>query len=191
MRLRVALALGSTVLLGAASAHAAPELSSFEHAGTAVAGPLEGDEGDFFVAVEAFLFDVDGEPVVSVTADAIFGDVECLTNEGTASATFDDDLSSATLTGSVTGVCFDFSQEEESSYSAEFEIAWTAIGRVERRAFATRGDGRVCSTMVLSREAAATGTLTWSAPELGIGGTGSPFGRAGLERFTDRCVATG
>src|SRR5919109_1538200 len=108
---------------------------------------------------------------VHVAADAIFGDVECLTNEGSSTATFADDLSSATLTGSVTGSCFDFAQEKESSYSAEFDLTWTAVGRLERRAFGMRLDGTVCSTMVVSREAVATGTLTWSAPQLGIGGT--------------------
>ena len=190
--MRLALAVIATALATATPAAAVvPEVSSFEHVGAAVSGPLEGGEGEFFVAVEAFLLEVDGQPVVNVAADAIFGDVECLTNEGSSTATFADDLSSATLTGSVTGSCFDFAQEKESSYSAEFDLTWTAVGRLERRAFGMRLDGTVCSTMVVSREAVATGTLTWSAPQLGIGGTGSPFGRAGIERFTDRCITTG
>jgi hypothetical protein len=53
--------------------------------------------------------------------------------------------------------------------------------------FVTDADGRVCTTKLRSRDAVARGSLSWSAPQLGIGGTGASFGEAGLTESRDRC----
>jgi hypothetical protein len=191
------LAAGAAVLLGGtgqpASAASPPEVtvSTTSKASAAVSGPLEGGEGDFFVALEGFAFTADGESGTNVSVDAFFGDVECLTLTSDATVTIADDLTTGRVAGRATGECFDFATEKSGAYTATFDVTWTASGRLERRSFASRSEGRICVTNVASRDAVARGTLTWSAPELGIGGTGEPFGAAGLTRLEDTCRSAG
>jgi hypothetical protein len=89
----------------------------------------------------------------------------------------------------VTGSCFDFVQQVESPYRARFAVRWTATGPTERDAFISRPDGQVCLTVARARDATATGRFTWEAPDLGIGGTGQPFGPAGIQQSETLCRA--
>jgi hypothetical protein len=157
-----------------------------EHAATAISGPLQGGEGEFFFALDAFVA-TNGGSLTYASADASFGTVECHTGNSRVRVEFAHDLSWATAAGVVIGSCFDVEQQVSSPYAARFAVGWAATGPIERDAFISRPDGQVCLTVVRARDARAGGTLTWSAPGLGIGGTGEPFGLAGIDETDTRC----
>jgi len=92
------------------------------------------------------------------------------------------------LTGSTTGSCFNFDTGRSSPFSTRFSVAWAATGPLQTEKSITRADGTFCRTTIRTREVAATGTLTWSAPEFGIGGTGAPSHADPLLDRRDHCV---
>src|SRR5829696_5755723 len=181
-------AAAALTLLGGVPAEAAPATVTddrFQRVSAAVAGPLEGG-GTFAALVDGFAFTgEDGRPAAAASTDFFFGTVECLTDSSDVQVSIGPRLRTATLAGTTTGTCFDFATSTESTFTARFSLTWTAVGPLETERTVTRTDGRMCRTTILTREATATGTLTWSAPELGIGGTGTPTGASPL---LDRCV---
>jgi hypothetical protein len=179
--------LAATSLPAEAGAARDVSVSTLRHANAAVSGPLDGAKGEFFIAFEAFAFRVDGKPGTHVVADAFFGNVECLTDEAAAKVSIARSLRTATLKGAVTGSCFDLAQQKPSPYRATFEVTVKGTGRLDEQTFVTHDDGQTCISKLHSRDAGASGSLSWSAPQLGIGGTGAPFGVAGLTETRDRC----
>ena len=186
-----AAALAVLPALPAEAAAATVTDDRFQKVSAAVAGPLEGGaEGATFGAlVDGFAFtDENGQPATAASTDFFFGSIECLTDSSDVDLAVDRRLSTATLTGTTTGTCFDFETSSESTFTARFSLTWTATGPLETERTTTRTDGTLCRTTIRTREATATGTLTWSAPEFGIGGTGAPTSASPLLDRRDLCV---
>jgi len=186
-----AAALAVLPALPAQAAAAAVTNDRFQRVSAAVAGPLEGggDGARFAALVDGFAFtDENGRPAASASTDFFFGSIECLTGSSDVRVTIGPRLRTATLAGTTTGTCFDLATSSESTFTARFSLTWTATGPLETERTVTRTDGRMCRTTILTREATATGTLTWSAPEFGIGGTGTPTGASPLLDRRDLCV---
>jgi hypothetical protein len=164
-----------------------------EQAGAAIAGPLEGAPGSFFFALDAFVHIQDGQGEPSASAQGAFATVECLTQDSEVRVVFTGgpaiQLDSASAIGEVTGSCFDFQQQVDSPYRARFAVRWRGTGPIEREAFISRPEGQVCLTVVSARNATASGRFVWSAPGLGIGGTGTPVGLAEMHQTNTLCRA--
>jgi hypothetical protein len=191
IRLALTAVIASSVLAmaGVAQASGPPTVTTVAKVGAALSGPVEGMEGQqSFFTLEAFL--VEGT-VVGLAADAEFADIACQGESFDATMTVADDLSTATLVGTVVGSCENRATGQMSLYTASFDVTWIATAPIKTKGFATVTEEQVCATVVRGRDAVATGTLTWSAPDLGIGGTATPFGAAGIDVFEDRCHPTG
>jgi hypothetical protein len=188
------LALIATFLFPSAAAAApmsATRVTTTKNARAAVSGPIEGGEGSFFVLLEALEFkEGKGRRVEAVVADAFFGSIECVTLDSDATLRFDG-LERVVVGGSVTGECFDLASQQASPYAAEFEVVWRGVGRKERERFEDSFDDQVCVRKVVSRDSVASGTFTWSAPDLGLSGTATSIVPTELTRFSDRCRSAG
>jgi hypothetical protein len=188
------LALIATFLFPSAAAAAptsATRVSTTKIARAAVSGPIEGGEGFFFMLLEALEFkEGKGRRVEAVVADAFFGSIECVTLDSDATLRFDG-VERVVVRGSVTGECFDLASEQPSPYAAEFEVVWRGVGRKERERFEDSFDDQVCVRKVVSRDSVASGTFTWSAPDLGLSGTATSIVPTELTRFSDRCRSAG
>ena len=185
----VLLALIAALLLpSAAGAAASPtRVSTTKTARAAVSGPVEGGEGSFFILLEAFEFkEGKGRRIEAVVADAFFGSIECVTLDSDATVRFDG-VRRVVVSGSVTGECFDLVTEQASPYTAEFEVVWRGVGPKERERFEETFGDQVCVRKVVSRDSVASGTFTWSAPDLGLSGTATSITATELNRFSDRC----
>lgn len=148
-----------------------------------VSGPLEPADGEFSMLLEGFAFRADHERGVAVAADAFFGSVECATLESDVDVKFSG-LTRAIVEGTVTGECFDFESETVSSYRAEFEVVWTGLGRMTKE----RLEEQPCIRKISSRDSAAAGTFTWSAPALGLGGSATSIVATEMVELRDRCT---
>jgi hypothetical protein len=92
-------------------------------------------------------------------------------------------LTRATVAGIVTGECFDFESETVSSYRAEFEVVWRALGRATKE----RSEEGGCVRKTTSRNSAADGSFTWSAPALGLSGSATSVVATEMFELRDRC----
>jgi hypothetical protein len=185
----VLLALIAALLFpSAAGAAASPtRVSTTKTARAAVSGPVEGGEGSFFILLEAFEFkEGKGRRIEAVVADAFFGSIECVTLDSDATVRFDG-VQRVVVSGSVTGECFDLATEQASPYTAEFAVVWRGVGPKERERFEETFGDQVCVRKVVSRDSVASGTFTWSAPDLGLSGTATSITATELNRFSDRC----
>ena len=175
----------------AAAAAATVTDDRFQRVSAAVAGSLQGGaEGATFAAlVDGFAFNDDsGSPAASASTDFFFGSIECLTDSSDVEVRVGRRLGTATLSGTTTGTCFDFATGVESTFAARFSLTWAATGRLEVERTGTRTGGTVCRTMSRTREATAAGTLTWSAPQLRLAGTGAPTAAFPVLDRRDHCV---
>ena len=147
-----------------------------------VSGPLAGGEGEFSILLEGFAFKSSDGRGVAVAGDAFFGSVERTTLESDADVKFSG-LTRAIVPGTVTGECFDFESETVSLYRAEFEVVWRALGRAMKE----RSEEAGCLRKTTSRDSAADGSFTWSAPDLRLSGSATSIVATEMFELRDRC----
>jgi hypothetical protein len=119
---------------------------------------------------------------VAVAADAFFGSVECTTLEFDADVKFSG-LTRAIVAGTVTDECFDFESETVSPYRAEFDVVWRGPGRATKE----RSQEQGCARKATSRDSAADGSFTWSAPDLRLSGSATSIVATEMFELRDRC----
>jgi hypothetical protein len=181
----IAALLACSLAGGAGAAQAQKSKSTVSIVRAAVSGPLEGGGGEFFVLLEGFAFRNDDGRGVAVAADAFFASVECMTLETEADVRFSG-LARATVEGSATGECFDFDTETVSPYRAEFRVVWRGRGRPTKE----RPEDEACVSKISSRDSTATGSFSWSAPALGLGGSATSVVATELVEIRDRCTTS-
>jgi len=127
---------------------------------------------DIAVIFDAFRFTENGQPMATAGAHAdigVDGRGYVCEADGPAALEVAQDLSTASLTTSLTGGCSEVSSGEGYGFLLEVEVTLTASGPVERTFQVIRPDsGGVCLQMRSERPAAGAGTATVSIEGLGV-----------------------
>ncbi len=168
-----ALVLGALVMPGPVDVD-----PSIRH--TTAMGALGGPEPST-VLVEGFDVDqVPGAEGDTLSVFVAFGPYECVHDATvTADVEVNRGLSLATATGSTAGTCTNRG-EDQTPVTATVDLRWEGTGPVTRTTETFTQEGRTCTLIFRQRSAALSGTVTWTAPDIGATGTGTPSGEATL-----------
>ncbi|HZX54911.1 MAG TPA: hypothetical protein VFE86_09520 [Ilumatobacteraceae bacterium] len=166
--------------VSADAASAQPTRTVVVHTTGSVAGQ------SFGAVVDAFAFHSPTVSGTNATVDATVGTaMECQTDKADV-VIRTKGLAEVTLTGHVSGTCFDFDTSQSTSWNATLHLNWRGTGGVRVESF---NDG-VCTTRFEQRPAIERGSLVWTIPSTGQSGTATPIYNSTLERDTTRCAAT-
>jgi hypothetical protein len=141
-------------------------------------GALGGPEQST-VLVEGFDLDrVPGAEGDTLSVFVAFGPYECFHDASvTADVEVNRGLSRATATGSTAGTCSD-GDENQTPVTATVDLRWKGTGPATRTTETVTEEGRTCTTIFRQRSGVLSGTVTWTAPDIGATETGTPSGEA-------------